>query len=97
MEQQMISKLRVLGTRLALCAIAVSAAGAIATAPAQAKLVKYGEHLETEKEHSEFLAFANCPFTAASELDCSWAMSSYFEMWPSKKVKEAYEVEHGPA
>jgi hypothetical protein len=87
-------RVKMLGTTLGLCLVAVAAMGAIVPAQA-ATLVKYGEYLETEKEHAEFVAFANCPFGAASELDCSWAESTYTEQWPSKKLKEEYEASHG--
>jgi len=77
------------------CLLTMLALGASAASPALATLVQYGEDKETEKEHAEFLAFANCPFGAGAELDCSWAQTSYTEQWPSKKIREAYEAEHG--
>jgi hypothetical protein len=78
--------------------IAVMALAAFAAAPAPAAtchLHLYGETCESEREHAEFLAFANCPFGAAEELDCSWALSSAKEMWPSTKAKEEWEAERG--
>jgi hypothetical protein len=70
---------------LGICLIAVFAMGAIATAPALAT--------KGETEQAEFQAFANCPFTASAELDCSWAGSTYLEKWPSQKLKAQWEAE----
>jgi hypothetical protein len=81
-----------LGRMLGLCLAAVFAMGA---APALATLTEYGEFKETAKEHAEFQAFANCPFSASAELDCSWALSTYKEVWPSNKAKEEFEQSRG--
>lgn len=67
---------------------------AILPASAQARTcTEYGETCETAKEHAEFQAFAACPFTAAEEVICSWAGSTYHEVWPTKTAKEEFEKE----
>jgi len=83
---------------LGLCLVAVFAVGALGSGSAVAATChqhEYGTSCESEKEHAEFEAFANCPFGASAELDCSWALSTYKEQWPSNKLKEAWEAEHG--
>jgi hypothetical protein len=86
-------------TTLGACLLAALAIGVLAAAasPAQAAtchLHLYGETCESETEHAEFQAFANCPFAEPEAQICSWALSSYTEMWPSKKIKEEWEKEH---
>jgi hypothetical protein len=104
--RQMLDRLPDHATGLARCALVVAIAlvALLATmgiaSPALAiekacHLHVYGTACETEKEHAEFQAFANCPFGASAELDCSWAQSTYKEQWPSKKAKEEFEAERG--
>jgi hypothetical protein len=81
-------------TRLGACLVVSLAAAAAAATPAQATLIEYGSYKETATEHAEFQAFAACPFVAATELDCSWAQSTYNERWPSQAAKEEYEQAH---
>jgi hypothetical protein len=77
--------------RFVLGLTAVLLLSALAPATASAGLVTYGEFRETEKEHAEFQAFANCPFPASTALDCSWAKSSYKEQFPTLKAKKETE------
>ncbi|MGO9487503.1 MAG: hypothetical protein ACLQBB_00565 [Solirubrobacteraceae bacterium] len=70
-------------------------AGTPALAEGTCKQHLYGETCESEQQHAEFQAYVHCPFGASTALDCSWAQSTAKEMWPSKKVKEAYIEEHG--
>ena len=72
-------------TALGLCVVAILLAGAATAVPALARNV--------EKEQAEFQAFANCPFGASAELDCSWAGSTYLERWPGQKRKEEWEAQ----
>jgi len=81
--------------KLIVTILAVLTVGAVAASSAIAMRHVYGTSRETEKEHAEFQAFANCPFGASAELDCSWARSSYREQWPSQTLKEEFEAEHG--
>jgi len=80
---------------LGMWAVIAVAASLLAATPAQAKLVEYGAYRETEQEHAEFEAFAGCPFAASPELDCSWAQTSYTEHWPSRAIKEEWELSKG--
>ena len=87
-------KLVVAMALLALLATLGTASPALA-AEKVCHLHVYGTACETEREHAEFQAFANCPFGASPELDCSWAQSTYREQWPSKKAKEEFEAQRG--
>lgn len=86
--------------------IAVFAMAAMASSPAMAETCKKGEHLyggtcETEREHAQFQAFANCPFEAApfgeegyqGVQGCVWAESSAKEKFRNKAEQEALEAE----
>jgi len=70
---------------LGSCLVAAFATGAIAASPAAATIA--------ERERAEFQAFANCPFGASAQLDCSWAGSTFKEQWPSQKRKQEWETE----
>ncbi len=83
----MIGQRRLHATTLAFSAVAIFGVCALAASPALAT--------KAEKEQAEYQAFANCPFDASAELDCSWAGSTYKEKWPSPKVKEEWESERG--
>ena len=90
-----IGRWRLLGVSMAGAFALAAATGAAPAAASSCHGHEYGEACETEREHAEFEGFANCPFGASEELDCSWAKSSYTESWPSAKVKEEWELERG--
>jgi len=81
---------------LGVCAASLATLAVLASAPAAGAepCHVYGTTCETERQHAEFLAFANCPFGASKELDCSWALTGYKEMWPSAKIKAEWEADH---
>jgi len=86
-------------------ALIASLAALGAASPALAACHKnqheYGTVCETEKEHSEFQAFANCPFKAPIFREgfdetqaCIWGQSSYREKFRSKAEAETYHETH---
>jgi hypothetical protein len=61
---------------------------------ANAARLKYGAREETAREHSEFLAFAQCPFGISLEISCTSATTTYKEKWPAGETKNRWEAEH---
>ncbi len=88
-----VTRCALLGMALVALLAALGSGSAALAAEKVCHLHVYGTSCESEKEHAEFLAFANCPFGASAELDCSWARSTSQEVWPSKKAKEEFEVQ----
>jgi hypothetical protein len=89
---------------LLLCMAAVLAIGALVASSASAMTCtgqrkSYGGECETEKEHAEFQAFANCPFHEATPYGetqaCVFARTTAKEHWKSRKVKEEWETTYG--